>query len=393
MMSRLRTTGIGAAAVAAFALIGGPAAAEPGVFADRIVFGQSAAFEGPAAQLGTGMRAGLLAAFAEANANGGVKGRKLELVAYDDGYEPDQAIANTNKLIQDDRVFALIGEVGTPTSKAVQPIATDAGVPFIGPFTGAGFLRDPALDNVINVRETYAQETEAWIRHLTGDLGYERIAILYQDDSFGRVGLAGVQAALDKRGLSLVAEGTYKRNTTAVKSALLEIRKADPQAVVMVGAYEPCAAFIKLGKRIGLDATYVNISFVGSKALAAALGDAGKGVVVTQVVPFPWDNSIPVVADYQKALKAHDAGAEFGFVSLEGYIVGRLAVEALRQIDGAPTRQALLDAVAETGTFDLGGLELTYGPDDNQGLDQVFLTQIQADGSFKAVDRLTQGGS
>lgn len=393
MMSRHRMMGIGAAAVAALALGVGPAAAEPGVSADKIVFGQSAAFEGPAAQLGTGMRAGLLAAFAEANADGGVHGRKLELIAYDDGYEPDQAIANTNKLIQEDQVFALIGEVGTPTSKAAQPIATDAGVPFIGPFTGAGFLRDPALDNVVNVRETYAQETEAWIRHLTNDLGYDRIAILYQDDSFGRVGLAGVQAALDKRGLSLVAEGTYKRNTTAVKSALLEIRKADPQAVVMVGAYEPCAAFIKLAKRIGMDATYVNISFVGSKALAAALGDAGKGVVVTQVVPFPWDSSIPVVAAYQKALKARDAGAEYGFVSLEGYIVGRLAVEALKRVDGAPTRQALMDAVVETGTFDLGGLELTYGPDDNQGLDQVFLTQIQADGSFKAVDRLSQSGS
>ncbi len=393
MQSAFRRTGIGALAAAALGLLTGPAAAEPGVTADKIVFGQSAAFEGPAAALGTGMRAGLLAAFAEANAAGGVKGRKLELIAYDDGYEPDKAIANTNKLIREDQVFALIGEVGTPTSKAVQPIATDASVPFIGPFTGAGFLRDPELKNVINVRETYAQETEAWIRHLTGDLGYDRIAILYQDDSFGRVGLAGVQKALDKRGLQLAAEGTYKRNTTAVKSALLEIRKADPQAVVMVGAYEPCAEFIKLGKRIGLDTTYVNISFVGSKALAAALGEAGEGVVVTQVVPFPWDKSIPVVADYQQALSAHDASAQYGFVSLEGYIVGRLAVEALRQIDGEPTRQALLDAVFRTGTFDLGGMQLTYGPGDNQGMDQVFLTQIQADGTFESVDRLTGSGS
>jgi len=369
------------------------AAAEPGVGDDTILFGQSAAFEGPAAALGTGMRQGLLAAFAEANAAGGVQGRKLELVSYDDGYEPETAIDNTKKLLEQDKVFALIGEVGTPTSKAVQPIATDAKVPFVGPFTGAGFLRDTSLGNVVNVRGSYDQETEAWIRHLTEDLNYDKIAILYQDDSFGRAGLSGVQKAMQKRGLELVAEGTYKRNTTAVKSALLEIRKADPQAVVMVGAYGPCAEFIRLGKKVGLDATYMNISFVGSKALANELGEDGAGVVITQVVPFPWDSSIPVVADYQKALKAHTPDAEVGFVSLEGYIVGRLAVSALEKVNGEVTRESFLQAVEQTGEFDLGGVTLTYGPDDNQGMDHVFLTEIQADGSFKAINRLAKSGS
>ncbi len=217
------------------------AKAEVGVSDSTITFGQSAALDGPAAALGTGMREGILAAFAEANRNGGIGGRQLELKSYDDGYEPERAISNVQNLINQDQVFGLIGAVGTPTSKATQPIATENAVPFVGPFTGAGFLRDAALDNVINVRGTYGQETEAWIKHLTEDLGYDRIAILYQDDSFGRVGLAGVNKALEKRGLSLVAEGTYKRNTTAVKSALLTIRKAKPQAVVMVGAYKPIA--------------------------------------------------------------------------------------------------------------------------------------------------------
>ncbi|MFC4353354.1 ABC transporter substrate-binding protein [Fodinicurvata halophila] len=369
------------------------AAAEPGVSDDTILFGQSAAFEGPAAALGTGMREGLLAAFAEANAAGGVKGRKIDLVSYDDGYEPEAAITNTNKLIDEDKVFALIGEVGTPTSKAVQPIATDAQVPFVGPFTGAGFLRDASLGNVVNVRGSYDQETEAWIRHLTEDLNYDKIAILYQDDSYGRAGLSGVQKAMEKRDLELVAEGTYTRNTTAVKSALLEIRKADPQAVVMVGAYAPSAEFIRLGKKVGLNATYVNISFVGSKALASELGEDGAGVVITQVVPFPWDDSIPVVAEYQEALKAHAEGSEVGFVSLEGYIVGRLAIAALENVEGDLTREGFLQAVAQTGTFDLGGITLTYGPDDNQGMDEVFLTEIQAGGSFKAVEHLSKGGS
>ena len=362
--------------------------ADPGVFDDRIVFGQSAAFGGPAAALGLGMREGILAAFKEANAVGGVNGRKLELVSYDDGYEPDRAIANTEHLIDNDGVFALVGEVGTPTSNAAQPIATQAGVPFIGPLTGAAFLRNPALGNVINIRGSYDQETETWIEHLTIDLGISRIAILYQDDSFGRAGLSGVTKAMEKRGMKPVAEATYERNTTAVKMALLTIRQADPQAVVMIGAYKPCAEFIKLAHVLKMNPVFVNISFVDANALAKELGEDGKGVVVTQVVPFPADTSIPLVARYQKALKAANPDAKIGFVSLEGYIVGRLVVEALGKVKGPVTRAALLSTIKETGTFDLGGITLTYGPNDNQGMHQVFLTVIQADGSIKPVDRL-----
>ena len=365
------------------ALTGGQATAESGVFDDRIVFGQSAAFEGPASALGSGMRLGIQAAFTEANAKGGVHGRKLELIGYNDGYEPELSIRNTKTLIEKDQVFALIGPVGTPTSKATQPVATQAGVPFLGPFTGAGFLRKPENDNVVNVRATYDQETEAWIEYLTTQRNFDRIAILYQDDSFGRVGLAGVQKAMEKRGISLVAEGTYKRNTTAVKSALLKIRKGKPQAVVMVGAYKPCAAFIKLAKKSGMDVDFVNISFVGSKALAKELGDQGAGVIVSQVVPFPWDRSIPLVQSYQAALKAHDAKAEPGFVSLEGYMVGRLVVMALSEMGADVTRKGLTETIASIGSFDLGGVTLTYGAGDNQGMDDVFMTEIQPDGSFK----------
>ena len=364
------------------------ARAEPGVFDDRIVFGQSAAFEGPAAALGLGMREGILAAFNEANAAGGVNGRRLELISYDDAYEPEKAIANTKRLVDENRVFALVGEVGTPTSNAVEPIAMEAGVPFVGPFTGAAFLRDPSLSNVVNIRASYDEETESWIEHLTTDLGFSRIAIMYQDDSFGRAGLSGVTKAMEKRGMKLVAEGTYERNTTAVKMALLAIRKADPQAVVMVGAYKPCAEFIKLARRLKLDVVFVNISFVGPEALAKELGEDGKGVVVTQVVPFPRDTNLPLVASYQKALRATNPDAQIGFVSLEGYMVGRVLTEALGKLNGQVTRAALLSTIKEVGTFDLGGITLSYGPDHNQGMDKVFLTVIQADGSFKPVDRL-----
>jgi len=365
------------------------ASSEPGVYEDRIVFGQSAAFKGPAAALGIGMRDGISAAFNEINLNGGVHNRKLQLVSYNDGYEPLSAISNTNHLLKEDNVFALIGEVGTPTSNAVQPIATELGVPFIGPFTGAAFLRNPELENVINVRASYDQETEAWIKHLTRDLGIFRIAILYQDDSFGRAGLSGVMKAINKRDVSLVAEGTYKRNTTAIKRALLTIRKARPEAVVIVGAYKPSAAFIKLAREIGMNPVFINISFVGSKALALELGENGTGVIVTQVVPFPEDITIPLVAQYQNAMRLQNLRAEFGFVSLEGYMVGRLVVEILKKMGRDVTRSRFLSIVKEVGNFDLGGVKLLYGPNDNQGMDKVFLTVIKADGSFKSIEKLT----
>jgi branched-chain amino acid transport system substrate-binding protein len=362
--------------------------AEDGVSADAIVFGQAAVLQGPASALGLGMKAGLEAAFAEVNTKGGVHGRKLKLISVDDGYEPSKAIAATRKLIEEDKVFALIGPVGTPTAVAAQPIAAAAKVPFMGAFTGAGFLRNPKLENVINVRASYDAETEAWVKHLTEDLQIKKIAIFYQDDAFGRAGLSGFKKAMDKRGLEILAEGTFERNTTAVKTALLALRKAAPEAVVMVGPYKPCAAFIKLARKIEFNPVFVNISFVGASALAKELGKDGEGVIVSQVVPFPWDDSLKVVADYHAAIKAQDRTAEPEFVSLEGYLAGRLAIAALERAGANPTRAALLKAIKEGGPFDIGGLRMTFGPQDNEGLDKVFMTVIQPDGSFKAVEKL-----
>ena len=365
-----------------------PAEAEDGVTPDTIVFGQATVLEGPASALGQGMRAGIRAAFEEANKKGGVHGRNLDLVSVDDGYEPDKSIAATKKLIEQDKVFALIGAVGTPTAAAAQPIATAAKVPFIGAFTGAMFLRNTKLENVINIRASYDAETEAWVKHLTEDLKIKKIAIFYQDDAFGRAGLSGFKKAMDKRGMEIAAEGTFERNTVAVKSALLTLKRAEPEAVVMVGPYKPCAEFIKLARKIEFNPVFVNISFVGAGALAKELGPDGSGVVVSQVVPFPWDMSLKVVADYHAAMKAVDLEAETGFVSLEGYLVGRLAIAALDKAGKDVTRETLLKTIKDTGRFDIGGLEMTYGPDDNEGLDKVFMTVIQPDGSFKAVDKL-----
>ncbi|QDZ03150.1 ABC transporter substrate-binding protein [Nitratireductor mangrovi] len=371
-------------AAAGFAIRPMPALAETGVDDKRILFGQAAALEGPASALGTGMRTGILAAFEEANRAGGVSGRKLDLVSVDDGYEPGKAIAATNRLIEDEKVFALIGAVGTPTSNATHPIAEAAGVPFIGPFTGAESLRNPHKPNIVNVRASYFQETEMMVERMTRDLGAKRIAILYQDDAFGRAGLAGTRKAMDKREMALVAEGTFQRNTTAVKMALIEIRRQEPDAVILIGPYRPCAEFIRVARSIDFNPRFINISFVGSNALAKELGADGEGVYITQVVPFPGDASLPLVGRYHAALKAHEPGEQPGFVSLEGYIVGLLTVMALEKVSGEPTRQAFLDAV-KSGSFDLGGLTLSYGASDNQGSDDVFLTVINKSGGFDAV--------
>jgi len=362
--------------------------AEDGVGADTIVFGQAAVLDGPASALGLGMRFGILAAFDEVNRKRGVHGRKLELVSLDDGYDPDRSIVQTKKLIDEDKVFALIGAVGTPTTTVTVPIARAAKVPFIGPFTGAEFLRDPTLENVINLRAGYDAEAEAWVKHLTEDLNIKNIAIFYQDDSFGRAGLDGVKKALAKREMELVSEGTFGRNTVAVKMALLALKRAEPEAIVMVGPYKPCAEFIRLARKSNFNPVFVNISFVGANAFAKELGPDGEGVIVTQVVPFPWDRSLKTVVEYQTAIKALDPNADADFVSLEGYLAGSLAIELLKKVGPSPTRNAMIQVIREGGRFDLGGLTVTFGPHKNEGLGQVFLTVIQRDGSLKAVEKL-----
>ena len=352
------------------------AAQQPGVSDKRVLFGQSAAFSGPARDLGTNMRLGIEAAFREANDRGGVHGRTLDLTSLDDAYEPEAAIANTRRLIEKENVFALIGAVGTPTSRSAVPVASRAGVPYVGPFTGAAFLRNPKLRNVVNLRASYYQETEEIVERLIKDRGIKRIGVFYQDDSFGRAGYRGVVQALGRRNLQPAAIGVYPRNTLAVKTALLDLRDGDPGAIVLVGAYQPVAAMIAWARFVGFNPVFVTISFVGSNALARELGPDGVGVFVTQVVPFPTDESFPVTGSYRRALADYAPEAEPGFVSLEGYLVGRMVVVALEACGPTPNRTCFLDRLSREAEIDLDGFRLRFGDDDNQGSDAVFLTVI-----------------
>ena len=364
---------------------------DPGIFEDRIVFGQSAAFTGPAGQLGIGMRHGIRAAFAEVNRAGGVHGRRLELVTRDDTYEPELAVSRTIELVEEEDIFALIGAVGTPTSRSAVPVAEAAGVPYIAPFTGAAFLRDPKLRSVINLRASYNQETEEMVERLTEDLGIERIAVMYQDDSFGRAGFNGANAALHRRYLAPVAVGLYQRNTTAVKTGLLDVRKGRPEAVIVVGAYQPVAAVITWAREIGMNPVFMTVSFVGSNALAKELGENGQGVIVTQVVPFPTDTSNPVVAAYREALAEYDPQVEPGFVSLEGYMAGRLAIAGLDRCDVDLTRACFLSVLRNAQPIDMAGMELRFSQEEgNQWSDAVYLTMIGEDGAYVPLDVLPE---
>ena len=389
----MRRLGLSGPAIlmAGWVALAGAAAAHAdvaGVTEDRILFGQSAAFSGPARDLGVNLRLGIEAAFEEANRQGGVHGRTLALRSLDDAYEPEAAIANTRRLIADDGVFALIGAVGTPTSRSATPIVQEAGVPYLAPFTGAEFLRDARWRNVINLRASYFQETEEMVSRLIGDLGIDRVGVVYQDDSFGQAGFRGVRRALERRGLQPLAIGVYPRNTTAVKTALLDVQGADPGAVILIGAYEPVAALIAWARHIGFEPVFFTISFVGSNALARELGGAGAGVFVTQVVPFPDGDEPAVTLAYRRALAAHSPEAVPGFVSFEGYLAGRLAIEALERCGREVDRSCLLDKLRSAGAFDLGGFALRYGDDDNQGSDAVFVTVIGTDGRYHAIDTL-----
>ena len=355
-----------------------------------MLFGQSAAFSGPAQALGQGMRQGIEIAFHEVNEQGGVHGRQLRLVSLDDTYEPELAIDNTIRLIEEEQVFALIGEVGTPTSRSATPVAATAKVPFVAPFTGAAFLRDDDWQNIVNLRASYAQETEEMVERMTSDLGIERIAIMYQDDSFGRTGYQGALAALERRDMEPVSVGLYPRNTVAVKTGLLDLRAGRPEGVIIIGAYEPVAALISWARHTGFDPVFITISFVGSNALAQELGQYGEGVYVTQVVPFPTDTSIPIVAAYLKALDSFSVDSEPGFVSLEGYMAGRLAIAGLDGCGPDLSRDCFLDTLLQSESMALDSFPLQFGEGDNQGSDRVFLTVIGPNGRYRPTDTLLE---
>jgi branched-chain amino acid transport system substrate-binding protein len=366
-------------ATALFSTLAISTASAQGVTSDTILIGQSAALSGPAEELGKEMKAGAEAYFKTVNDAGGINGRKIKLISLDDGYEPERAKANTQKLINDEKVLALFGYVGTPTSNVALPIFTEAKVPFLGAFTGAQSLREPFNRYIFNVRASYFDETEEIVRHLTQQ-GVKKISVLYQNDAYGKAGLAGMERAMKKRNLQLAGTATVERNSTDVSAAVASLGKIDAPAVVMISAYKSCAAFVKQTQASGKAPLFWNVSFVGSKALSRELGESGRGVQISQVVPFPWSGESKVVREYQRDIGGE---ANYSFTSLEGYLAARVLVVGLKKAGKNLDRESLVDALANSGTTDFGGFKFTYGAQDHEGSNYVDLTIISKNGTFR----------
>jgi branched-chain amino acid transport system substrate-binding protein len=278
-------------------------------------------------------------------------------------------------------VFLLFGYVGTPTSNASKPIFTAARVPFVGPFTGAESLRNPLNRYIFNIRASYYDETDKIVGQLVGQT-LDKIAVFYQNDDYGKAGLTGVERAMQKRGLKIVATATVERNTVDVAAAVKTIGKVEPQGVVMISAYKSCAAFIKAMRAAGYNPQFMNVSFVGSKALAHEAGPAGRGVGISQVVPFPWNLSARVVKDYQQLLEASTGKQEYSFTSLEGFISAKVLVEGLRRSGPELTRERFIGTMEQIRDFDVGGFTVSFTPTDHSGSRFVELTVIGKDERF-----------
>ncbi|MBL8421884.1 MAG: ABC transporter substrate-binding protein [Dechloromonas sp.] len=360
-----------------------PAGAEPGVTDNTITLGMSSPFSGPNGAYGLDMRQVIDSYFDQVNKGGGVHGRKISLIALDDGYETDRTVANTKTLIIDKNVFALLAFYGSsPTTEAMNKVFGPARVPLVGTISGAGTLREPISQNpnsryMFNVRASYADETDAIVNELVST-GLKNIAVFYQNDGFGKSGLEGVTTALKKHNLAPSVAATVERNSVEVTSAVDAIAKANPQAVIMVTLYKPTAAFIKAMKAAGQGALLRTLSPVGTEQLVKELGADARGIVISQVMPYPWNDIVPMVRDYQKLIGNKANSSYYG---IEAYAMARITVDALRKAGKDPTREKFIAAL-EGMNSDLGGFRVAYSGNNHQGSRFVEMTVVGPGGKI-----------
>ena len=371
-----------------------PTEATPGVTETEILLGSSLALQGHASYLGTQTLRGYTCYIEYVNEKGGIHGRTIRVIAYDDSYDPPKCLANTQRLIVEDQVFALFSYVGTPTTVKILPLVEDAKIPLLGTFSGANALREPLNHYLINVRASYYQETEAAISHLVEDLGLRKIAVFYQYDAFGFDGLTGMELALKKHDLAPVARGSYIRGTLEVEEGLSKIAASGAEAVVMIGTYIPCAKFIALAREEGFNPVFYTVSFVGAEELARRLESLRDiTVIMSQVVP-PADGPesaelLGSAVEYISLLKRYFPEDKPNFVGLEGYLNARVLVEGLKRAGRDLTREGFIQAIESIHDFPLlPYMSLSFGPDDHQGLDQVYFTRL-VNGRFVLMDDWT----
>ena len=353
-----------------------------GVASPEIRLGISLPLSSINEELGKSVLQGAQVAFRVANAQGGIAGKPIRLIAYDDKYEPQITLTNTRKLLEKDRVFALFGFVGTPTVKKILPMIGDT--PFVAPYTGASFLRNPSRSNLVNFRSSYRDEVQKIIDYLVEKRGFKRFGIFYQNDDYGIEGYNATVTVLRKHGLSLVGEGTYKRNTLSVRHALNEIKGSHPEAIIIVGAYKPSAYFIREARQCcDAGVVFAPISFVNADALVTELGNATEGILFSQTVPSYDDRTIPVVRSFRRDLTRLAPEAKPTFAALEGYLAARAVVAALRKRSHRIDREGFLQALKTLHASDLEGLPIRYHK--TQLLNRVYLSTFH-DGAFHPLE-------
>lgn len=376
-----RRTAMASAITTAYAAMAWPAFAQS---EGPIILGQSAPLTGPAAQLGIQFRDGALLYFNSVNAKGGINGRKLELRTLDDGYEPEKTAANTKQFVSEE-VFALFGYIGTPTSVAALPLATEAKIPFFAPFTGAQVLREPFNRYAIHVRASYFDETAAIVKQAAA-VGIKKFSVFYQNDAYGKAGLEGVERGLKALNLPMTSLGTVERNSVDIKKAVADILAKQPEAIVQISAYRSCAAFIREARKAGFGGTFYNVSFVGTQALSTELGKDARGVVVSQVMPYPYSPNSAISGEFLEALKAasvNNKNLSANYSSMEGYVAAKVLVEALRRAGRGASRESFISAIQSMQNHQMGGFTVNFGPNQHTASKYVDLTVLTDDGRVR----------
>jgi ABC-type branched-subunit amino acid transport system substrate-binding protein len=365
--------------LATIALAGGyPSRAEVGILPRSILLGQSAAFSGPSGELGREFRKGAHEYIQQVNAHGGIYGREIVVIYRDDQYEPARTLANTKQLVEQEGVFALFGYVGTPTFQAALPIIEANKVPVIATVSGAQALRKPNKNSVFNIRASYHDELSTIVQYLK-HYGKKEIALIYQNDSFGKDGKLGLEKALKREGLrppivSLPIQ--RKAPLHVIQKVAQSTADAKPDAVITISAYNNVANVVEALRQKKSDAQIFTISFVGSQALAKQLGKNGHGVGISQVVPFPWDARMPLVKEYQNVITKNRSNTQYGFSSLEGFLAAKVLVEALKDSGPEPTRKKFVAALERMQGKSFGGYQISFSPENHNGSKYVELTFI-----------------
>jgi branched-chain amino acid transport system substrate-binding protein len=356
------------------------ARAEKGVSNDQILLGKTSSLSGALAEIGVDATNASNAYFDYINAQGGVHGRKIRLITLDDQYSTEKGVANAKQLIENEKVFAFLNMAGTPTNKALLPIIEAEGIPSIGPYSGSSVVRTPHNRLIFNIRASYADETAKIIEHL-GIRGIKKIAVVYQNNAFGKEGLVGIEQAVAQQNLKVHASAPLESSGVDAEAAAKVLAESRPQAVIMITTGKSSVTFIKAYNQLATGMQFFTISVMGTQASVTALGKEGVGVVVSQVAPFPFSATSGIVREYQKVMTKMGI-KNWSFASMEGFISAKVVVEGLQRTGPNLTRERFINALESMGKVDFDGYMINFDKSNHLGSRYVDLTVISRNGRF-----------